>query len=745
MSRLFVIATLCAMSCPAMAADYSLTNLAVGTPTQLTIPADGVIHVTLSRTGVAPTAPETLQFGLSPFQDSQGVPLPLTILLPGQPSPAPVTQLAGLLSYPVAQPVTQLRLLTSVPQSASPFTGHLTVSRNGALLATYNLVLSRPSADRRAKVLISPKTPNPMPLTGEVPFFWFGPAPPVRFDVVLRDDSGNWPLNGIYARLEGSKGPDGTLSHSRDIALSLGDPATDKDSLWELNPAAAAKNRTIPPNGQVLVHGLLLDPKPGTYTAKIRFLAANSQEAEGQVLDVEVKVKRSMVWAVVILFCGFLVSLLSTVIAKSRAETLNLQRAVLEAREVADPLKNEPPTLMISWVQAVFGMVDSIRRRLFITAADVIGDRLKQAAQHVPVLRRISEIRASLDHIPNDMKRRRAHKVLRQIAGAQKTGALSPEAASALNARLDELAKWTAADGDKLYRADLIPDIDGLTSKARPDAFPAGAMRNACNALLAELAKPLPEDLTGASEGEADYARLKLLWEWRDSPKGPELAAKIDEPISNLFVWSDDRAWEQLKAADAGLYFSDPRQTSLEPLEPFRPLRFAIATHDPARSDNFLFKHGLKYHWTLKFEYSKSKSITLDMVTDEPRLYQYAPAKCTIKVSAKIRYPNDSLAVDVINGPDQRTAFEVTIGGSPFVNWLKAHTSAELSSIVIAVVVGTFSGLLLQYLNNETFGSARDCIALFLWGAGADQASKSFADVMGRFAPASKPKEVPGQ
>src|SRR6185295_19398737 len=134
------------------------------------------------------------------------------------------------------------------------------------------------SADRGAKLALD---------RGEVsvdavePLFGLLLGEPARFSVAVRDQSGDWPLQGLHARLEEAKGPGNAFDPPRDMHVLVNGKAV--EDFWSLDARSTKEpSRNVPAAGQAVVAATLPDLPPGQYSAKIRFLAANSQADPGQ-------------------------------------------------------------------------------------------------------------------------------------------------------------------------------------------------------------------------------------------------------------------------------------------------------------------------------------------------------------------------------------------------------------------------------------------------------------------------------
>jgi len=99
----------------------------------------------------------------------------------------------------------------------------------------------------------------------------------------------------------------------------------------------------------------------------------------------------------------------------------------------------------------------------------------------------------------------------------------------------------------------------------------------------------------------------------------------------------------------------------------------------------------------------------------EPRLVQYVPKRGELSVSVKLSHNGDeSEEVDTGTTP-------FMIKGAGDVGWRGACEVAEILPLALAAIFALSSGITTFYLSNPNFGTMKDYITLFLWGAGVDQ------------------------
>jgi hypothetical protein len=306
-----------------------------------------------------------------------------------------------------------------------------------------------------------------------------------------------------------------------------------------------------------------------------------------------------------------------------------------------------------------------------------------------------------------------------------------------IESKLNQLENWFLPDQlYNLYWTDLKKDVESLLTQAKPEKFPAHhAIVKKLHEKIEEKKETLiqkqdlkeTEKLDKAVKIEEDYAMLLILWERRkdegdDSEDLKKLFALFDgskvPTIDDFFAEADDIAWDRLEEAcesgNKSIEFISPRYSNIHPLRVYQLIQFSIAMKPRSLGNNYLFKHGLEYHWSLSFNQQESKEILTRPVTKGPHLVQYVPQKGNLQVAVELCRKGVPAKEVIMN--------EVfTIKASEDFGWRGAFRSAEVTALVIATLFAVVSGLASFYISNPTFGNIGDYITLFIWGAGIDQ------------------------
>jgi hypothetical protein len=224
-----------------------------------------------------------------------------------------------------------------------------------------------------------------------------------------------------------------------------------------------------------------------------------------------------------------------------------------------------------------------------------------------------------------------------------------------------------------------------------------------------------PERLDHAIQRERTYAALKVIWERRnDQEKCKELIGlqKQGGILEELFDKVDTWAWEGLK--------EKVRIESIgrvKPVEAYQLFDLEVVPHPPNVGDNYLFKHGLEYHWEIKFKDKEDKEIILKPVTREPRVTQFISLpdkKVKANVELQFEYKDQTKFIKA-----EDLQFESR--PSRKFGFTSAFHRIEIIGTLLALLVAVGTGMSSSYFTSALEGSYQSYAALFMWGIGADQ------------------------
>lgn len=340
----------------------------------------------------------------------------------------------------------------------------------------------------------------------------------VAFTVALHDDTGDWPIEHLHGRVELAESSDGRFDPMKDIKVFV--DGKEVPDFWTETTQPTADLKTYK---NVVVEGRIAPLKAGQYKAKIRFLSTNSVEDPANLLDLDIKVRKSTWWACLFLGAGIVVSLITTVFLKSRADMLTVRQKILKMRP--EWLDAEPPSLLVTWVCSVFDQAENMAKYSNVAATDVLEGRVADAMEYLPLLGRAKDLRTKIDNSSWDpMVKRRAEKTLRTIMDPLEPGPLDKNAEIEVNGGFDSLTKWFNGSLNEQYLEALNNDVNVLLSIVNPSDLPSGAPRDLVIKLAKELRSPKPQTLEDMVQREVSYVKLKLLWDRRKD------SAQVDSP-----------------------------------------------------------------------------------------------------------------------------------------------------------------------------------------------------------------------
>jgi hypothetical protein len=182
-----------------------------------------------------------------------------------------------------------------------------------------------------------------------------GEAPTVG--VHVRDKTGAWPLNGVFARLErGLTSPGPGLDPKTHITAAFNGA-----NVEDIFASPAIGERDVAAHGQASITLVFKDLPVGEHAFPLRFTATNSGDDDAQRLTVAVKMRNSVLGAVLVLVLGAAVSFISIrVVAMLRRRAVFLQR--LRTMRPAW-LAEEPPILPVIGLRAALRQAEDLSRR----------------------------------------------------------------------------------------------------------------------------------------------------------------------------------------------------------------------------------------------------------------------------------------------------------------------------------------------------------------------------------------------
>jgi hypothetical protein len=657
-----------------------------------------------------------------------------------------IVELPGLkvkdrhISVLLDRPVLTLKLEIPELPTAGKYTGNLVVQSNNQVQQTITIVLTRATVQRPAQLSVDLKSI----LIHHTKPWLFIPGKTANFTMLIRNNNSDWKARGVFLRLLEITTPKGVNFNPGDN-LTLKWNGKDANNLWRSPSSETGDSlaRVIAPNEQAEISGEFLSLSPGDYNIKLGLGLLNGLPESEQQIILKVEVRDNATWAILILLLAIAISFVANKFLETQYSRSALLRRISEIRPPW--LREEPNTLPVVSVRTLLKQAEDRNKNIWValfSSTEVVADRINKAENILKILSRIRRIREQIKKWNvNKMIKYRAEKRLRKILAEMGWETIDENFIKELEIKLELLEKWFSPDQLYIhYWNDLKEDIENLLTQARPEVFGNNSHQNIITLLhkkIKEQIEALNSESTKNEEDKQkiiinlgyDYARLKILWE-SNINEDVDVENKLfdmfksgedkDWPVINDF-WTkaDDIVWENLKEAcenknNKAIEFTSPIINNIQPLQTFQLIQFDVATKPRSIGNNFLFKHGLEYHWSLYLNQQENGDALINPVTREPRLVQYVPEKGRLNIEVEL----------CRNGiPSKKVKMDKTIiiEDSSDFGWRGIFRSAEITALVIATLFAVISGLASFYISNPVFGNTGDYIALFIWGAGVDQ------------------------
>lgn len=432
---------------------------------------------------------------------------------------------------------------------------------------------------------------------------------------------------------------------------------------------------------------------------------------------------------------------------KATLELSKHENALKEVGEVVKALRQSPRqsdtpgfARAMQKVADALGRVQPDQLRHIIAAFEAINEALFAIDQHgpIPALEAIKAARATIENSALHAEWPTIEQLYAEVQG--QSSRRSTTMNTKLLSALENVRSWDP-DG-------LISTLDQLTLHFEESK---SCERQIVRALLVALRPDdQPKNLGEARERENIYARLKAIWGTRKvGPRTKLLEASLrDRPLSELFTILDDFVW-------SGLDGKMVIKTNGKQPGAFDLIDFHVqAKSDPWFMDTYLFKHGLKYKWSITYNPNAHEDIEkgnwlrrisnrlrriskwwrrisnwwrrirvaetedatqeLAVTTSEPHVTQSIPEQAIdVHATVTVEYGTKSSTAHL------ETPFQV--GQARVFSVVSAFQRVELAALVIAVVGAITTGMQTQQYQAALEGSLSTYWLLFAWGFGADQ------------------------
>lgn len=620
------------------------------------------------------------------------------------------------------------------------YSGNLILTHKNKLVQEFLISITPPSIIQGANLVIdqNEKTVN-------IPQSVFRITDEGSFNVTVFESESKWPLKGLYVRLISLTSDDKTIELKKHLLFKINDSVI--SDFWALQTDGEEETvrQLVMPGKPLSIEGNLYDLPPGSYTAKLKFLAKNSNQNEKQDLLLTINVRHPIYWAGICLSSAILFSFVINILLKMRRERLIFKQKLFEIKP--SWLYNEPLNASVIWTRAMLKQLNKMSDKFLLTGKETLETNLIQSSEMIKLLERIRNVRCKIYKFTDSLtEQHRLKKHLRLVISHLGAGPVDQTSVKEINKQIDTLETWFEKDLFKeKYHESLKRDIKLLIEMVHPDSVEKLKLRTILQKLLIDLKARLDDQKNKLDHKVDDkYAVLNILWSRRNNDEIDELIESWNTSkgdLGSFFRIADDAVWERLKKAkqDNLIKIEITDRNSWEPIRTFSPIKFCVETNDDSYTNNFLFKHGLMYQWKIeitpnieksvrgylirffkcfrKFIYSsKQKNIgPLYSSSEVPYIVQYAPNSGIMAISVNIIYRHNNNPISI-----ERTLQNPIKESNTYVI-SRSVQQVEYGTTAATWLIALISGLLMFYIDDLTFGSLKDYITLFLWGIALDQ------------------------
>jgi hypothetical protein len=199
-------------------------------------------------------------------------------------------------------------------------------------------------------------------------------------------------------------------------------------------------------------------------------------------------------------------------------------------------------------------------------------------------------------------------------------------------------------------------------------------------------------------------SKLILLWRERTYDWAAPLAGASAEALQRQYELVDEQFWNYLARQT---FTIEPDTTSQNRVEAHDLVELTLHSAVPGIAKRMGY-HPLRVIWTVTLPGGNERTIE----TNGMKLVQYFSEKGTVTVTAALRWHHPDIKV-----PVPRT-FEV-VENRGFGSWWRRFSLGAIEFSVLAIATGFAVATAMSTQYGATFGSFKEYIALFIWGAGA--------------------------
>ncbi len=457
----------------------------------------------------------------------------------------------------------------------------------------------------------------------------------------------------------------------------------------------------------------------GSHTGTFWFADGTLNPSQGIEKEFQVSISHHWLLPFMVVVVSLLLSTSITTFSSSKLE----QSRLLQRLEDCQAKLNELTTAA-KWFPAVrAGAHISLTRRIasrffsMFREKEVLENRVGNAEFVVNAIHQIQDIVDEIesDTVMSQSQKLRALEEIRMMIFRLPVNDPSDKLEAIWAGRIKTLSEWTDTE-KRLSRASKK-----LEHVAKPLAKSVN-IKSVNDLDWQSLVKPLKETvLTGdfsdsskVEELEQAYQKLLLLNTWRyDTEIREKLIQDIDasNDISAVFETVDSVVWGRMK--DNWQKFRVETDLPGCP-EALTPIRFTVVCSDPAINNSYVFRQKALYTWSITSQ--DDPEFRLLVKTTQPRVVQYLPHKGNFDLNVTISYDDDSEYISI------QEDIVVTKSNTLAIN--KANNKTSLVNFIVSFFLACIGAMIYAYVDQDSFGTLRDYLVLFLIGAGANQAKQ---------------------
>jgi len=568
-------------------------------------------------------------------------------------------------------------------------------------------------------------------------YSWWGGERP-GFELRLFERSGDLPVEGLTIRRADESEAKTAFDIERHLRFYLDDEWMPDLTHWPVADEKREALRRIPPDGQRVLRAEITGLPRGEHRVVLELDAANAEPGTAPKVELVVRVRHSIGWALALLLLAIALSFFMTKGIVNWRQRLRLDRRTRALyREWLHELRHLAPVV---WLKATRRQAEMVLDKFsLLPAPDELVERLDTAARLLYLLHRYRDLRDQLRKCGFPfMLNYRLEKEIDKVIHRIDPEGLSEAEKAALDTKLRNLGQGLA-DPVSTYkplvaealqkikqfisRENLKEILDKAGASPKQKKYFESLMKTYVDGKLPE--GPTQEDLL---KWDQVCAGIRVLGYNPDDAETLKmllpLVVKADVAeiqIERMFEESDKVVWRKVREAveRSEAHISPSKQmptgTAVEALS---PARFEVSVGDDRLDEQILLQSRMVAEWTLELEPRRKSSKFLKpplkwtVRANGNSLVQFAPEEGKLTVGLVLSHRNQKT---------KPITAKLDIESSHRNIVRRLFAVEEIVLVAVSFVTALASGLVLYYIPNPSFGSLQDYLALFTWGVGVDQ------------------------